>query len=209
VKKINPFKERDLTTQLLFPTISWSSLSQFLYYDREQWFQSYVLGVRGGINPAMEAGIEIGERWATDETFLTEVPRRPEIFEHALKVKFGAITLTGHMDGWSPSIKELSELKTAQNKNKWNEKSVREHGQLDFYALLLWLHDKIRPEDISMRLIAVPVEMSGDFKVKQCGPAQIIPTSRTMLGIATFGALIKKTHKEMLAFVEMKKLYTK
>lgn len=205
MKKFNPLKDRvDLTTQLLFPTLSWSSFSAFRDYDKEEWYTRYVLGIKGPINPAMQAGIEIGERLATDPTYLPEVPR-PEIYEHTIKVKFGKIMLTGHLDGWSPSSKTLLEYKTTQNKTKWTVESVKKHQQLDFYCLLLLLHDDIRPEEITMSLTAIPVTMSGDFKVERSSdPIQTIPTTRTMMDILNFGVELRKVYKEMELFVKSK-----
>lgn len=210
MKKFNPLKDRvDLTTQLRFPTLSWSSLSAFRDYDKEEWYQRYVLGVKGEINPAMQAGIEIGERWAMDPTFLPNV-ERPEVFEYDFegkKVKFNGINLVGHVDGLSLiKKKKLQELKTAQSDKKWTKETVRKWGQIDFYCLLLWLTKKIKPEDLEIELIYVPVVMNGDFKVEQCGEAVVIPTVRTTHDVLLFGVEIQKIYKEMLGFVAQKSI---
>ncbi len=204
--KTNPFKDRDLNSELRFPTLSWSSYQAFTEYNKEEWYQKYVLGNRGHVNSAMQAGIEIGERLATSPKYLPEVPR-PEIYEYTIKVKFGKINLRGHIDGWSPSSKTLVEYKTTQNKKRWDDKSVLKHGQIDFYCLLLFLKENIRPEELTISLVSIPVEMGGDFKVKRSKEKiQIIPTKRTMIDILNFGVKLKQTFKEMQEYVDNRRL---
>lgn len=210
MKKSNPFKERiDLTTQLKFPTLSWSSMNVFESYDKEEWYQRYYLGKKGEINPAMAAGICIGERLAIDPTYLPEVPKYP-IYEHSITVKFGNITLTCHIDGYDPDVPEIGEYKTTQNKKRWTKESVKDWGQLSFYSLCLFLHDDINPRDLKMSLTSIPVIMNGDFKVERSNdPIQIIPTSRTMLEILQFGVRIKKVYKEMELFIKNHEIHWK
>ncbi len=203
MKKFNPLKDREsLTTQLLFPTLSWSSMNQFESYDKEKWFRNYVQGIKDAPNEAMRIGIEIGTKLATDPTFMPEVPR-PQIYEHEARAVFSGITLRSHMDGWSPKKKELLEYKTTVSQNKWTKESVRQHGQLDFYALLLLLAEKIKPEEISMKLISIPVKETGHFEiVRSDEPIRIIETNRTMTDIVLFGARIKRVFKEMEEYVK-------
>ena len=199
----NPIKDRiDLNVQLKWPVLSWSSMNAFESYDREDWYQKYVLGIKGDINPAMQAGIEIGERWANDPQFLPTV-ERPEVFEYNLCAILDKIPLTGHFDGLSLlKKKKLWELKTSQLDKRWNSKSAREWGQINFYLLLLMLNDKkLKPEDFEIDLIYVPVVMSGDFKVSQCGDPIIIPTVRTTQDVLFFGAHLEKVYKEMEEFI--------
>lgn len=211
--KQSPFQNRDLTKKLLFPVLSWSSYSAWHYIDRhttkeqahEKWYERYVLGIPMPETPAILAGKIIGERLATDPTYLPEVPR-PEIYEYeVLKQKFSGITLTGHMDGWSPATMTLEEYKTSQSGTYWNQVSVDTHGQLTFYALLHMLESKIAPEQIRMRLTYIPVVMRGDFTVERSKePVQTFETKRTMLDVLRFGAELKKTYKEMELFVKKK-----
>src|SRR3990167_4672898 len=152
MKKPKEFVNRDLNTQLKFPVISWSSMNQFSY-SKDDWYSQYVLGIRSEINPAMAAGIAIGERWASDTTFLSEV-ERPEIFEQNYSAVIGDIKITGHIDGLHlKKKKKLQELKTTVSKTKWTKDSVRSWGQLTMYTLFLYLHERIKPEDLEMELI--------------------------------------------------------
>lgn len=202
----NVFENRDLNQQLRFPTLSWSSINSFTEYDRNIWFDQYVLGNRTAPNPQMEVGIRLGERWATDPTFLPEV-ERPEIFEHNLSAYLDDIFITGHLDGLHlTKKKKLQELKTTSSKTKWTTKSVRKWGQITCYAYLLYKNYGIKPEDLEMELIYIPVAQIGDFTYEQSGPPVIIPTERNMLDLVRFGKFIKDTHAQMLAFVGQKKL---
>lgn len=203
----NPFKNRDLHKQLQWPTLSWSMINSF-EYDPEQFYNSYVLGIRSTPNPAMLAGIEIGERWALDPTFMPTV-ERPEIFEHNLTAVIGDIKITGHIDGLHlTKKKKLQELKTTVSKTKWNRDSVRQHGQIDFYCLLLYIHYKIKPEDLEIELIYVPCAENGDFQIKQSAPPVVIPTERTMTDILKFGVYLKNIHKKMRLYIRGRELST-
>jgi hypothetical protein len=200
--KNNPFKDRDLTKQLLFTTISWSSMNAFESYDKEDWYKQYVLGERGDINPAMLAGIVIGERLATDPKYLPEVPR-PQIYEYNVSDKFSKINITGHMDGWSYAKKELLEYKTTSSETRWTQKKVDDWGQLTFYCLLLYLKHDVRPETLKIKLVSIPVKMGGDFDVSRSkAPIKIFETNRTMIDILNFMVRIKQVHKEMREYVD-------
>lgn len=208
-KNANPFANRDLNSQLRFPILSWSSYHAFTEYDKDEWYTSYVLGIRKPPNKAMTIGIEVGERITTDPTFLPTL-ERPEVYEYDFDgklTKFGDLTLRGHIDGYSPSIPAIEEYKTSTNKDRWNRRKVDNHHQLTFYALLVWLNHKIPPEKIRFRLWAIPIIENGDFTY-EAQPPLMFTTKRTMADILCFGAELNKTFKEMLAFVAQKKLST-
>lgn len=200
------FADRDLHTQLRFPTLSWSSISAW-GYDKETWYRSYVLGERSKPNSVMQGGIDVGERIVSDSTFLKEITR-PEIFEHNLTANILGMTITGHMDGWSPSIPEIQEYKTTQNKFRWTQEKVDEWGQISFYCLLVYIHYKIPPEKLSLCLWSIPMIETGHFEVIQKGTPQKFSTKRTMVQILNFAKEMKQIHTEMLAFVEAKQLST-
>lgn len=198
---------RDLTKLLLFPTLSWSSMSSWeyakKYNNQEEWYQQYVLGIKNPSNSTMEAGTEIGQKLWSDSTFLPEVPR-PSIYEYEIKNKIHHISIIGHLDGWSSYSKELLEYKTSVRETRWTQSAVHEWGQITFYCLLLWLKHKVRPEDIRIRLVAIPTDEHGDFSVKlsKRRKVKIFETNRTMRDLALFGIEIKKVHKEMQEYVD-------
>jgi hypothetical protein len=66
------------------------------------------------------------------------------------------------------------------------------------YALMLFLRDKIRPEDLKIFLNFIPVYIGGDFQPR-VNPDEyyIFPTKRTTSQCLVFAAWIEKTLKEM------------
>lgn len=198
--------KRDLTRSLLFPTLSWSSMSAWYYAEKQnkkhEWYDQYVLGKRSKMNSTMKAGIDIGHKLVADPKFLPEVPR-PEIYEYSLKGLINEIYLIGHMDGWSMSKKELLEYKTSENENRWTQEEVDNWGQITFYTLLLWLHHKIKPEELSIKLIAIPTEQGGDFvtSLSKSKKIKVFKTKRTMIQMINFIIEIKRIHKEMSKFI--------
>jgi hypothetical protein len=192
----NPFANRDLTKRLLFPTLSWSSVNAFMQYDKDQWYNQYVLGQKLSPNAAMQAGIDIGEKLANDPTFMPEVPR-PEVYEQELKCEFSGMQLVGHLDGRNPF--GILEYKTCQKSDAWTQTKVDAHRQLDFYALLIYVIEKIKPEDLKISLTAIYVKESGHFKVEldKSRPVKTFHTQRTTQQILMFGAYLKKVQNEM------------
>ncbi len=198
--KTNPFQNRDLTEQLRFPVMSWSSYNAFVNYDKELWYKHYFFGVPMEPNPAMRAGQIIGERLATDSSYLPEVPR-PTWYEVELKAKLGDIQLIGHIDGLSKG--RLLEYKTSQSTVRWTRASVAKWRQIDFYCLLLWLTKRIPPESLKINLVYIPVEMNMDFEVvRNDEPIQVIPTKRSMIDILKFSVELKRVHAEMQEYVQ-------
>lgn len=193
--------DRDLTKQLLFPTLSWSSVSSWeyakKYNDRGSWYNQYVLGIRSEVNDTMKAGIEIGQKLVSNQKFLPKVPR-PSIYEHTLKATVSGITITGHMDGWTPEKLELLEYKTSINRKRWTQKEVDKWGQITFYCLLLWLNDGIKPENIYIRLVAILTEDTDKgVKLSKSKEIKIFETKRTMTDIIKFISYLEKVFKEM------------
>lgn len=207
MKKVPAQFDRDLTAQLRFPTLSWSCMSSWYYAKKlnrplDEWYNSYVLGIRGHSNATMLAGTWIGQKLCDDPNFLPEVPR-PEIYEHDLVGKLGDINLRGHLDGWSPTTKQLLEFKTSTREDRWTQKEVDEWGQVTFYCLLLHLNYKILPEDIGIRLVAIPTDEHGDFEVRvsKHKKVKVFHTKRTTHDIIQFGREIKQVHKAMSEYV--------
>jgi len=201
MKKPTQFTDRDLNTQLKFPTISWSSMSQFRDYDKEQWYRSYVLGERTPPNAVMQGGIDVGSRIILDPLFLPSIPR-PEVFEQQLSAVIWDIRITGHLDGFSPSVPCIDEYKTSSNKSRWTQAKVDNWGQLTFYCLLVYLHYSIKPETLKLRLFSIPMIETGHFEVIQQGEPIVFETKRTLLDVLNFIIEIKHVHKEMLEYIK-------
>lgn len=195
--KSKEFTERDLHTQLQWGVMSWSMISSW-QYDPEQWYKSYYLGIRQPPNKLMQIGIDVGDRLITDPTFLPTL-ERPDMFEKNLSAVIGNVKITGHIDGWFKN--GIDEYKTSLNKNRWDQKKVDEHGQLDFYCLLRYIHEKIRPEDLRLRLWSIPIIEFGDFSWEAQTPV-CFNTKRTFTQVLKFGAYIKQVHKDMTDYIK-------
>lgn len=183
-----------------FPTrpLSWSQISSF-QYNPSAWYSRYVLGEEQPESPEMRFGKEVGERLASDPTYLPEV-ERAIIFEQELHGKIDDIELIGFLDSFCPDKKILLEYKTSRNKKKWNHKSASLHGQLDFYAFLIYQNYKIKPEDLNIKLIYVPVHIK-DGELALCDdPINSFEVKKTMTDILRFANYIKDVRKEMEEF---------
>lgn len=192
-----PTKERPL---------SWSSISSF-QYDKEKWYQSYVLGKRDPESAEMKFGKIVGEKLASDPTYLPQVPRLSK-YEHPFKVMFNGIPLIGYADTYCDKTKKkLYEFKTGVK--AWDQKRVDEHPQIDMYLLMHYITEKIKPEEVECQLIWLPTkrtetgnfEVSIDFLDDPVVP-QIFKTTRTMQDIIRFGSRINSTVKEMNEYIK-------
>lgn len=217
--------DRDLHTILLFPKVSWSSLSKFgyegnmKYAKRSEWYERYVLGKRQtDPSPFMIAGTVIGERLVADKKFLPEVPRFP-VFEQELRGTIWNIELVGHLDGFGLDQKLLGEYKTSSNPKTWTQETVDHHDQILFYCLLIWLNYKIRPEDLKITLTYIPCKLvtkdgvkktlitMNDKEVVLTGEkAKTFRTKRTMRQVLEFQTKIKNAHAEMVKYIEARRL---
>ncbi len=176
--------------------LSWSAISSF-EYDPEQWHRKYVLGQPDPETKEMRFGKEVGERIASDPSFLPALSRR-SIFEYEMRCMFGKIPLIGFADSYEPHT-DLDEYKTG--KKAWDQKLADTHGQFDMYLLELFLIDKVKPEDVRLRLHWMPTIETGDFRIMFRNPHEpeifTFETQRTMKDVLRFGQRITKTYKAM------------
>lgn len=198
--------------------VSWSMISSF-EYDPEQWYQKYV--VHGPctkefcfiykITPPsgcpvvssskeMEFGKVIGKKLETNPKFLPMIERHNKMEHPFENIKFGKLILVGYADTFCDiTFKKLDEFKTG--KRAWDQKRVDEHGQLTMYCLMNYLNNKIRPEDVVIKLIWMPTQDNGDFSISFVEPIEknikIFYTKRTMMHILQFGKRINSVFKQM------------
>ncbi len=174
--------------------LSWSAISSF-QYDKDQWYRKYILGERQSENAAMTFGKLVGERLAKDPTYLPNVPRG-DIYEYELRSSIKKIEMLGFIDSYSPDKKLLLEFKTGK---AWDQEKAQNHGQLRMYALMLYLKEKIKPEDLTIKLVSMETEARGDFSmtfVKNMKPL-IFDVKLTTKDVLMFGAEIIKITKQM------------
>ena len=181
--------------------LSWSQLSSFRYRP-SAWYARYVLGEESPTSKEMLFGKEIGERLASDPTYLPEVPRLP-IFEHELKFEFNGLSMIGYIDAWCPETKRLYEYKTSRNKKAWTQQTVNDHGQLRMYAMGLYLTEKIKPEDIYFSLYWIPTHIvEGEVALVEPVEISSFKTKITTADILRFGQEILDTRKAMMDYYE-------
>jgi len=180
--------------------LSWSAISSF-HYNREEWFNRYILNQKQQENASMYAGKAIGNKIESDPTYLPEVPRLP-VFEKKMLGVLDKVPLIGYLDSYCPDTHAFNEYKTSKNKDRWTHKTAHDHGQLDMYTFLIWLNTKTKPEDIKINLVYIPVEETDDFSiVVSKEPIVILPVKKTMVDIIKFASHIKHTYKAMGEYV--------
>ncbi len=185
--------------------LSWSAISSF-EYDPEQWYRKYVLGQTDPASKEMLFGSEIGNKLASDPTFMTCVPRL-SLFEFELNAKFGKIPLIGYIDSYELHT-DLLEFKTG--KKPWTQKRADDHGQLDMYLLMLHLTYNVKPHDVQCSIVWMPTQETGDFQISLIDPnkVHIFPTKRSMSDILRFGMRINETYKKMDEYCQNKVIPT-
>lgn len=188
---------------------SWSQHSSFKW-NPEQWFNKYILGTKEVTTPELAFGKVFADscELRTPLAPVTMLSRMEQDFS----VKFDDMTLTGFMDTFDDaSLRSIGEYKTGMK--PWTQKRVDEHGQLDFYCLLNFIQNKVRPEDTTLFLEWVQterkhiIERDGfgfDYQmVFATDPPQVhhFDTSRTLVQVLEFGNQIKQTRRDMEAYI--------
>ena len=173
-------ENKDIKTPRAY--LSWSQMNLF---ERSpiDYTAVYLYG-ENNTNPRMELGkivaemLEKGEENADKnlEFYRLFLPQYP-FKEFDVKANLGDIIIYGKLDGWDPKKNEVGEYKTG---SKWTQKMADETGQLSFYALLLYLKYKIKPEELRMRLFWMPTIIDPYEGLKLTGDLKIFETRRTM-----------------------------
>ena len=203
---------------------SWSQHSSW-DWDKDQWYESYMLGNRGESSAQMEFGNTVGDSLGTKDQMIA-MPTLPHK-EYEVRAKLDGTELVGYFDFYEDKDPEIQENKTSSNTSKWTIASVATHGQLDFYGVLLYLphragcSDKrndpcprgcvlgdlkpkksIKPEKVKMKLYYIPVNEGSDFEMEITRGAKVsvFPTGRTTAQIFKMMVEIKKRRKEMEAY---------
>lgn len=178
--------------------LSWSQLSSFKYRP-SQWYKKYVLGEEEPPSKEMLFGKLVGE------SFCSDTPMAPVVRYSHMEYKFEAtldgITMIGYADSYDPEKKLLREYKTSRKKGYWNHKKVNEHHQLTMYCLMLYLSEKIKPEDVTIHLDYIPVHIEcGEMAIVDPVEIHTFKTKRTMTDILKFANEIRTIRAEMLEY---------
>lgn len=181
---------------------SWSQHSSFRDWDKEDWYQSYVMGIRKPSNKRMDFGSLVGKRIERDSNYIPMLPRGGTM-EYGITVALNKdVELIGYMDQYFTETKSVEEYKTSSAKG-WDQDKVDFHNQLDFYALLLKLKYKIKPEEITFNLYHMVTEEGGDFSIRFANPftCNHYRTKRTTAQVLKLGAEIIRIRKEMETYI--------
>lgn len=187
--------------------LSWSSISSF-EWNKEEWFEKYILDIKPETSPEMEFGKKIGKLLELNPSYLPEVPRYG-MDEYKFKVIFNKIPLIGFADSFNHiTWNQLGERKTGVK--EWDQKRVNQHGQLTLYCLQNYIQNRVNPKDVEITLTWIPTKkvrkghfgINIDFDPKK--PIKTFKTKRSMTDIIKFGQKINKIYKEMEEFIEQK-----
>ena len=184
--------------------ISWSQISSF-EYDKEQWYQKYVMKIKPEPSAAMLFGSKVGKQIETDPKYLPQIPRQ-KVMEYEFEAKYKGITLTGFADAFDDDIFRLEEYKTGKYQKPWTQKRVDNHGQITMYLFMKWLKAKIPPEKYTCGLHWMPTEEWPDGSVHFVEPIEDhikhFETKRTMKDLRAFAQRIETNIEAMVRYCE-------
>ncbi len=126
-------------------------------YNKDEWYNSYILGKRTPPNALMLYGSRIGDAIGTPESPIPDL-NPPGTKEFKLSARLGDIYIVGYADHMCPKTLVLNENKSTDKPHKWNQKTVDKHPQMTMYALMLFLTHDIAPEDVTMYLNDIRTE---------------------------------------------------
>lgn len=201
--------------------LSWSAISSFKW-NKDTWYRKYVLKELPEITPELEFGSYIDKKLQDDPTFLPNVVRY-SVLQHEMTGTFNKIPLLGYADTFQPPVSgakiflkndklevtdpvhipcAIRDYKTGRK--PWDQKRADETGQLTMYLFMLYLRDKIQPEDVECYIDWLPTRIEEGKIVFRDDPVEVFTfkTSRTMQDVLEFGQLIKDTWDEMQAYGE-------
>jgi len=116
-------------------------------------------------------------------------------------VMYNGIKLNGTADHFDRKGRRLKDDKTG--KKEWTQKRADETGQLTMYLLLIYISEKIKPEEMTCYIDWLPTVENGDFTLtfRDNPPKPIsFKTKRTMADLLQFASYIDSVRKEMAAY---------
>lgn len=189
--------------------LSWSAISSF-EWNPKQWHSKYVLKELPEITPELYFGSMIDKKIQDDPTYLPKLVRYP-ILQHEMRCEFNGIPLLGFADTFRPAyFSKRKGFKTGPNsmnpairdyktgRKEWTQKRADDTGQITMYLLMLWMMDKIKPEDVECYIDWLPTHIEdGKIAFIQEGDIRTFKTKRTMQQVLAFAQRIKDRWVEM------------
>ncbi len=196
----NPMTKQDFYRRFIVRPLSYSQLSAW-EYNKDEWYERYILNKRTPANAAMRAGTLIGDSIGTEKS-LVPLLTPPGVKEYELRASLGDIHIVGYCDHYCPDTRTLHENKTSTSRVKWNQKSVDAHKQLDMYALMLFLTHDVLPNDLTIYLNYIPVIEGADMRYYLPDPVEFYQyaTRRTDEHLVNMTRYIENTVQDMCAY---------
>lgn len=173
--------------------LSFSQYSTFLR-SKEEYINSYINGFKRE-NKYMDFGKliaygleERNENACEDVEIARQLISQPKEKEKKVNALFYNIPLFGILDGYDPGI--IYEYKTG--KNKWTQGQVDKNEQLTFYAIMTSIQEKIKPQDLKIKLIWLETFEDIDGSMHLSGQFKEFETKRTQADILRIYPKIKK-----------------
>jgi hypothetical protein len=190
------------------PYLSWSQFDLFRK-SPEEYRKRYFRGARLE-SEALTLGKNVAEALESDkpealDVSLGFVPKGKEM-EKEISADCEGVPLYGRMDSFTEETLTVIEYKTGTV--AWTQKKADQHGQLTFYALMVYLkHGKVPPE---MWLYWLPTARNEQGRLALTGEMKSFATRRTMADIAKLSAEIprvwdgiKQMYREELNKIEL------
>lgn len=188
--------------------LSFSAFNTFsdpMWGSPEKWYASYIKGIRQ-TSPELTFGSAVDKQFQEDPAFLPEIERYENLqhkMEAILELGKKKVRLIGITDGYTKGTRhKIMDLKTGRN--PWNSKKAAETKQLTFYALLLFLTEGVRPEDVDFEISWCPTYVRADLSIDFVRPiaVQTFKTRRTMADIVKLCGEIDKCVKDMQKYYD-------
>ncbi len=203
VKKVKPIAYHTIEQSVPWKLrpFHWSQISSW-EYDPEQWYRRYWLGEPEDLSKEILFGKMVDDRIQEDPTFIPSLERY-KIQQHTMSVMYSGIRLNGTADHFDRKGRRLKDDKTG--KKEWTQKRADETGQLTMYLLLIYISEKIPPEEMTCYIDWLPTVEAGDFSIQfRDNPPKPITfkTTRSMADLLKFAAYINSVRKEMEAYAK-------
>lgn len=177
--------------------ISWS---QMVLVERSPWaYVERYLGDGYDIeNKYMTLGKRLAERMElglpTNDKLLEHLALflpKGEYQEYEINVDFEGIPMRGKLDQFSPKTLEIRETKTGK---RWTQSMANKHGQLVFYATMVYLKYGKLPK---IFLDWIPTKELEDGTLEMTGEIKTFEVKLHLGDIIVFRTRIKKAWKEI------------
>ena len=132
--------------------------------------------------------LELGQSEDPEVRLLISLLPSCELKEQEIRAKYKDIELLAKPDTHDKDFGKLREYKTGRN--RWTQEKVNKHGQLDFYASVIYLNEKKIP---LVHLDWIPTEYDENGFLKLAGGIHSFERKITIKDIAKMLSRIEKS----------------